>query len=112
MAAKQLATTNVPSAIVVRDNVVKVPRSARHNNAARMAYSVMCPSFRNTRWMTARVWPDMEGSNHNRKGMRKREVCVADNMSDDPAKISSIQSMTGIQRVTKVRSLLFKVTEL
>ena len=39
--------------------------------------------------------------------MRKREVWAADSTSEEPAKISTIQSMTGIHPVTEVRVVLF-----
>src|ERR1700730_10229485 len=86
------------------------PRTARHNNAAKMAYSVTCPNLRIIVWTALSVAQVIWGSSQRKNGIRNRDVCSAESISADPIKISAIQRIAGIQYLTKRDHLMFKMS--
>ena len=86
------------------------PRTARHNNAAKMAYSVTCPTLRIIVSAAFSVAQVIWGSSQRKNGTRNRDVCSAESTSVDPIKISAIQIIAGIQHLTKRDRLMFKMS--
>ena len=82
--------------------------SARQSSAAKIAYSVRCPSFRMIIWIKFSVAQEICGLIHRKNGTRKREVCSADKISVEPTKISAIQRIAGIQYLTNLRTIMFE----
>src|ERR1700724_473910 len=95
------AIQTIANKIDIFDFQTAPPRTARHNNTAKMAYSVICPSLRIIVWTAFNVAQVIWGSSQRRNGTRNRDVCSAESMSVDPTKISPSHTKTGSQYLRK-----------